>query len=334
MDVTALLSARKEPVMKRVFELIEDGEPKLLYEMMRDYPSRSGKGLRPALVLITAEAFGAPAGKAITTAAALEMFQNWVLIHDDIEDGSDDRRGKPCLHKLHGVPLAINAGDALHIKMWEGLLKTRKEIGAAKSYKVMAKMAEMLDRTVEGQTMEISWVENKQWDVTEEDYYMMVHKKTAWYTVIAPMQMGAIIAGHGSQKAIHRFGEVLGRAFQIQDDVLNLVAEEDKYGKEIAGDIYEGKRTLMLLHLIRKCAPAEREKVLNIMNKPREQKTKEEVAHILQMMKDKGSIDYAKQKAKAFAAKAKKMFPKLRVPAGSARDELAAIIDFIVEREL
>lgn len=333
MDVQDILSKRKKPVMAEVMRLIGDGEPSLMYEMMRDYPQRSGKGLRPALVLISAEAHGGKAKDAVLTAAALEMFQNWVLIHDDIEDWSDERRGKPCLHKLHGIPLAINTGDALHIKMWGALAANRKVIGAEKAFAVIEKMAEMLNRTVEGQTMELSWVESKDWKVSERDYYTMVYKKTAWYTVIAPMQFGAIIAGKGEMKAIHAFGEALGKAFQLQDDVLNLTADAE-YGKEIAGDIYEGKRTLILLHLVRSCTAAERGRVLTIMNKAREAKTRGEVAWILSLMRQKGSIEYARKAAKAYAAEAERLFPKLRLPPSAAKRELEAIIGYIVERKI
>jgi len=333
MDVMKILAKRKKPVMKLVSQLIGDGEPRLLYGMMRDYPGRSGKGLRPSLVLITAEAYGAKPKEAMMTAAALEMFQNWVLIHDDIEDWSEERRGKPCLHSLHGVPLAINAGDALHIKMWEALAKNKTRLGPEKTFAVIQKMGEMLDRTVEGQTMELSWVHGNSWYVTERDYYTMIYKKTAWYTVIAPMQFGAIIAGKGSLKAIHDFGDALGKAFQLQDDILNLTAGE-AYGKEIAGDIYEGKRTLMLIHLLKKCSAAEKKKIVKIMNKPREKKTKAEVEWILSLMREYGSIEYAKRAAGRYAAKAKQLFPKLRIPHGKACNELDAIISFIVEREL
>ncbi len=333
MDVMGILAKKKKPVMGKVMQLIGDGKPKGLYEMMRDYPLRSGKGLRPSLVLITAEAYGASPRDAMITAAAMEMFQNWVLIHDDIEDKSKERRGKPCLHRIYGIPLAINAGDALHIKMWEALAKNEKLLGTRKAFAVIKKMGEMLDRTVEGQTMELSWVQNQSWNVTERDYYTMVYKKTSWYTVIAPMQFGAIIAGKGNMKAIHAFGDALGKAFQLQDDILNLTAGE-AYGKEIAGDIYEGKRTLMLIHLLKHCSAAERKRIIRIMNKPREKKAKAEVKSIVALMDKYGSISYAKSAAARYAAKAKKLFPQLRIPRGKARQELEAIISFIIEREL
>lgn len=333
MDVMKILAKRKKPVMKKVFQLIGDGKPKLHFKLMKDYPLRSGKGLRPALVLISTEAFGGKAKDGVITAAALEMFQNWVLIHDDIEDWSEDRRGKPCLYLTHGIPLAINAGDALHIKMWEGLSKNRKMLGDEKAFKVMGKMIEMLDHTTEGQTMELSWVKNKDWTVSEKAYYTMVYKKTAWYTIIAPLQFGAIIAGKGNLKAIHDFGEAMGKAFQLQDDILNLTAGQ-KYGKEIAGDIYEGKRTLILIHLLKNCTAHERKKITAIMNKPREKKSKREVKWVLSLMKKYGSIEYAKKEANKYAKRAKKLFPKLKIPKSKAEQELEAIIDFTVDRDL
>lgn len=334
MNVMKILERRKKPVMKEIFKQIGTGKPKLLYDMMADYPKRSGKGLRPALVMISAEAYGANPKNAVLTATALEMFQNWVLIHDDIEDGSEERRGTPCLHLIHGTPLAINAGDALHIKMWRTMAKNRKVLGEQKAFRVIEKMGEMLDRTVEGQTMELSWMENNDWDVSEKDYYTMIYKKTAWYTVIGPIQFGALIAGRGKAKAIHDFGDALGKAFQLQDDILNLVADQGTYGKEIAGDIYEGKRTLIFIHLMKNCTKAEKKKIVAIMNKPREKKTKADVKWILSLMHKHGSVDYAKKAADKYAKKAKRLFPKLGVKKNKAGKELEAIIDFIVDREL
>ncbi len=332
MDVKEILERRKAPVMEKVLEFIGDGEPAFLYEMMRDYPQRPAKGLRPALVMIATEAYGRDTSQSIITAAGLELFQNWVLIHDDIEDESDERRGKPCLHHLHGIPLAINAGDALHIKMWEALDRNSEIMGDEKDKAIKAKMAEMVTRVVEGQTMELSWVHNKEWDVSEEDYYTMIYKKTAWYTTIAPIQFGALIAGAGNLQAIHDFGDALGRAFQLQDDILNLTAGK-KYGKEIAGDIYEGKRTLILIHLMKSCTKAEKKKVVAIMNKDRADKTKKEVEYVLGLMKERGSIDYAIGAAKGYADTATKLFPTLKLQDGPAAQELKALVDYIVERE-
>ncbi|MCD6522565.1 MAG: polyprenyl synthetase family protein [Candidatus Diapherotrites archaeon] len=336
MDVKTILAKRKRIVQREMLKQIGSGKPKILWDMMKDYPQRGGKFLRPALIMITCEAFGGKPKKATLTAAAYEMFQDWILIHDDIEDKSDERRGKPCLHKMHGIPLAINAGDALHGLMWRTLLKNKKVLGEKKTLRVMEEFADVITKTTMGQTMELYWVENNIWDVSEKDYYKMIGLKTSPYTITHPCRLGAIIAGKSEKtiNAFNAFGDALGKAFQIQDDVLNLIADESKYGKEIAGDLYEGKRTLILIHLLRSCTKSEREKVIKILSKRREDKKKSEIRYILRLMHSYGSIDYAVSQARRYAVKAKRLFNRINIPEGRAKKELEAIIDFVVEREL
>ncbi|MCD4740563.1 polyprenyl synthetase family protein [archaeon] len=336
MKVKEILLEKKKKVDEEVLKHIPNKEPKLHYEMMRDYPSRGGKGLRPGLCLLSCEAYGGNESDALLTAAGLEMFHNWVLIHDDIEDWSDERRGKPCLHKMYGIPLAINAGDALHIKMWEVLLENQEKLGDKKALRVMKEFVKMINETTEGQTYELCWVKKNEWNVTEEDYYTMIKKKTAWYTCITPMRLGGIIAGAPEEdlEKMINFGISLGKAFQIQDDVLNLVGEEEKYGKEIAGDIWEGKRTLILIHLLAKCSPEEKEKVLSIMNKKREDKSEEEVKEILSLMKKHESIEYAKKESLKHAETAKELFKELSMPEPNVKETIESLITFVIEREL
>jgi geranylgeranyl diphosphate synthase type II len=337
-DIMAVLKEKGKEVDAEIFRLLPDKEPKMLYDMMKDYPSRGGKRLRPALVLTTCEAFGGNPKKAMLTAASMELFQDWILIHDDIEDGSLERRGKPCLHVSHGMELAINAGDALHVLMWGALFRNRDIIGDNKTFDILHEFEHMLTETTEGQQYEVAWVHFKKWDISEEDYYTMCRKKTSWYTIITPCRLGAIIAGADSRylDAFVKLGIDWGIAFQIQDDVLNLIGEKGKYGKEIAGDIYEGKRTLMLIHLLKNCTAAEKKKVISIMNKPREKKTKKQVDYVLGLMRKYGSIDYGKQKAKEFAEKAKKVFDAefAGMPEGQAKTFLRDLIDFVINREL
>ncbi|MCD6414857.1 MAG: polyprenyl synthetase family protein [Candidatus Diapherotrites archaeon] len=338
MDVKKILAEKKALVDREVMKYLPNKEPILHYKMIQDYPSRGGKGLRPGLCILTCEAYGGSDEDALLSAAALEMFHNWVLIHDDIEDYSDERRGKPCLHRIYGIPLAINAGDALHIKMWEVLLGNREKLGEKKTLHVMDAFVKMITETTEGQTLELSWVKNKKWDVSEDDYYTMIKKKTAWYTCITPMRVGGIIADAPEEhlESMADFGVSLGKAFQIQDDVLNLVADEKEYGKETAGDIWEGKRTLMLIHLFDHCTPKEKKRIVEIMNKSRGEKSESEVLEILELMRRYGSIDYAKSEALAHAQKAKNIFDnELKdMPENDAKEAIRALIDYVIERKL
>jgi geranylgeranyl diphosphate synthase type II len=286
-----------------------------LYTMMRDYPSRGGKGLRGTLCLLWCELFGGSKEDALTTAAALELFQNWILIHDDVEDDSDMRRGLPSLHKKYGIELAINTGDALHGKMWELLFHNQKTLGAELTLEILSEFGTMIEATTEGQQMELTWNTKNVWHIGEKDYLLMVTKKSAWYTCISPARMGLIIASNTrhmhSTKAdriddqeknrlLHELvvmGTDLGIAFQIIDDVLNLTADEAKYGKEILGDIYEGKRTLMIIHLIQNLDPLARKSVVDVLSKKRADKSKDDVQFVFEKMKEYGSIDYARDLA-------------------------------------
>jgi len=274
-------------------------EVDLLYKMMRDYPSRQAKGMRPFLCVTTCKAAGGTEGDAILTAACIELFQNWILIHDDIEDGSELRRGEPSLHKRYPEGLALNAGDALHARMWEALLRNKRSLGTEKTIAVLDEFSQMVNQTTEGQHMELGWVAAKRWDLSEEDYYEMCTRKTSWYTIASPCRLGAIIAGCTPEvlSQLREFGMALGVAFQIQDDSLNLIGDEEKYGKAKSDDILEGKRTLILLHLLEAAGGSEKEKIISIMNKERDAKTSSDVSYVLSMVDRYDAIGYARKRA-------------------------------------
>ncbi len=291
-------------VAKAILEFIDGVLPKThatpeiaeLYRMMRDYPWRGGKMIRSRLLLAMCEAFSGRFQDALPLAAALELFQNWVLIHDDIEDDSDERRGKPALHRIHGMPLALNAGDALHVYMWQVVHGSGVQ-GA------FAAFLEMIHRTAEGQQLDLAWVEQKRFDLTTEDYFQLVHLKTAYYTVVAPLHLGMLAAGVKPNPVFVQAGLDLGAAFQIRDDVLNLIADFKEYGKEIAGDLLEGKRTLMLLHLLEHASETVKNRVIDILGQPRTAKSVEDVQWILQQMQVLESIPFAQNQADLLATR-------------------------------
>jgi len=271
----------------------------LLYKMMRDYPSRLAKGMRPFLCVTTCRAAGGDRDDALLTAACIELFQHWILIHDDIEDGSELRRGEPALHIKYGVPLALNAGDALHARMWGALALNGASLGPQKTVRIMEEFSHMVNETTEGQHMELGWIAHKRWDLKESDYYEMCTRKTSWYTVAGPCRLGAIAAGahEDVMRKLEEFGLRLGVAFQIQDDSLNLSGDEEKYGKAKSDDILEGKRTLILLHLLGAAEEDESERLVSIMNKDREAKTPEDVAYVLSLIEKYDAVSYARKRA-------------------------------------
>jgi len=354
--VKALLSTNKKEIDNLILNFLPQThrapEISKLYEMMRDYPSRGGKGLRGTLCILWCEMFGGRMDTALITAASLELFQNWILIHDDIEDGSDMRRGAPALHKKHGVEISINVGDALHGKMWELLIKNGDLIGPETAIKILSEFSNMLNETTEGQQMELSWTVNNNWDIREEDYFLMVTKKSAWYTCISPARMGVILASAERSPVIPRdvvgwekdvldrlisIGLDLGISFQIIDDVLNLTADESKYGKEILGDIYEGKRTLMLIHLLEHADQTSRSKIVNFLSKKRDEKNDEGVQFVFEKMKEHGSIEYAREFARKHSERALKQFDKLcadyKIKESEARVTTRSLLKYMTTRD-
>ena len=335
------LKETKKQIDAHIFDFLpsEHDHPEVhqFYQMMLDYPLRAGKGLRPAICLLICEAFGGDPRKAINTAAALELLQNWALIHDDIEDGSDLRRGEPCLHQKHGIPIAINVGDGLHCKMWEMLNRNADLLGYELAFEIVSEFAQLSNSIVEGQHIELSWVENNCWDLAESDYWTMCVRKTASYTCITPCRVGALIAG-ASKNEMDLFvemGKNLGVAFQIQDDVLNLIGEEKLYGKEIGGDISEGKRTLILIHLLNTCSQTEANRITEIMGQRREDKHQDEIQEVLALMERYKSIQYAQQRAKTLAQKAYTQFNQTfsYLPETEAKHIFLQLVHFLIERE-
>jgi geranylgeranyl diphosphate synthase type II len=311
-----------EKIAEYLREYAPEKFPKEHYKMVRDYSDRRGKYLRPVLIILGSEMLGGKEKEALLTAAAMQTSEDWILIHDDIEDHSEKRRGKPALPKVlgmnnipYGDELALNAGDALHMIMWKMLFDNVNVLGLQKTKKLFNLMEDILLYTCEGQYLDISWTHYGSVYVTEEEYYKMIDAKAGAYTVYGPIQLGAVVASATEEQidSIKEWGLPFGRAFMIHDDVLNLTGTEDKYGKEIGGDILEGKRTLMFIHLLRHCSEEERDKVIEIYLKTRQEKEKEGSKHIkyvIDLMKKYGSIDFAQTKATEFAEEAKRLFDK------------------------
>ncbi len=326
--------------------ILEDFLPKrspireidLLYKMLRDYPARPAKGMRALMCVSACKAFGGKEEQVLTTAACIEIFQHWILIHDDIEDGSEMRRGSPALHKKYDWRLALNAGDALHALMWGALLRNQERLSDEKTIRVMEEFYTMVSKTTEGQHIELGWVVGGRWDLTEEDYFTMCTHKTSWYTVIGPLRLGGVIGGadNASLKLMVEAGKKLGVGFQIHDDILNLSGDQSKYGKEIGDDLLEGKRTLMLIRLLSLCSDAERARVASVFKLPRERR-KKEASQVMDLIEKYGTIDYARRMSSRLVNEARAMLREANWEEGAeakeAVDCLDAVAKFAVERD-
>lgn len=309
---------------------------KFHWEIVTEYPKRQGKYLRPALVLLTCEALGVSQKRAIKTAAAMQTSEDWILAHDDFEDNSLLRRGEPTLHRKFGPELAINGSDTLHIIMWRMLFDNYNLLGGKLAGKIIDEFYKMLMRAALGQSIEILWTKQNRANLTDDDWFFIADGKTVYYTTAGPMRLGAIIAGVTTQQLdrLFEFGVYLGRCFQIVDDLLDLTSDFRGL-KQQFNDIYEGKRTLMLGHLLRKVSVRDRKQILGILQKTREEKTPEEVKWMVDKMNEYGSIEYGKKIAEKLSHKARDYFEgKLKfLKHEPARTYLREGIEFILKRD-
>ena len=307
-----------------------------LYDLVADYPLRGGRAFRPSLCIATARAFGASVEDAVLTAASIEMLHNALLVHDDIEDESDVRRGRPTLHVAEGLSLALNAGDMLAMTSLRPLLDNRRRLGLRLSMRLLEETERMAVESAEGQALELGWRRDNARDVTESDYLEMVLKKTCWLGMIHPARTGALIGTDDDVDldAFVRFGFFLGAAFQIQDDLLNLTGDATAYGKELGGDIYEGKRTLMLIRLLEQCDGDERERVFALLGQRRAAREIAEVRFTRERMDHYGCIDYAREVAHGLAGAAQHECEAIvsRLPSSRDRDFLGELATWVIER--
>ncbi len=303
-------------------------EPEYIYGMVREFISRGGKRIRPILTLATADAFGAKKEDALPYAVAIELFHNFTLIHDDIEDSSPMRRGKPTLHMQFGIPIAINSGDALYTVVWHTLIS--KKIPPEKLTGAFSRLLNGYTSVVEGQGTELEWYRLKSFNISEKDYFHMATGKTGALMGVS-CEMGAYAANAPEKEciAMRNFGEKLGLSFQIKDDVLNLTADPTKYKKKIGEDIDEGKRSLITMHLLAHLPEKERKRALSILLA--EKKSEEEISEIIALAKKYGSIDYALSISNKLIGEAKSCLSAIKEP--KKRAILEALADYMVSRE-
>lgn len=337
-QLTGYLAECRDLVLDEIREIIPRNRYRsVLYDLMLAYPLRLGKAFRPSLCIATCRALGGRLQDVLRTAAVLELYHNAFLIHDDVEDGSLMRRGYPTLHQEYGAAIAVNVGDGMNALCLGPLLDNMQLLGLGKALRILEIVARMARESVEGQAIELDWVRRGQWKLTDRDYCRMSYKKTCWYTFIAPMQIGGIITGAGPAQlaVLRRYATYVGVAFQIQDDALNLAADEARYGKEIGGDLWEGKRTVILLHMMRSATPAEQAEARRILEQPRHAKQPDEISFLYSLIHRYGSLDYAREFARMLARKARQIFEQTAgwMPPSVHRDFLLAMAEHVITRD-
>jgi len=301
---------------------------------MYDLLDRGGKRWRPVLVFLVVEAFGGQQELAMPMAYLCEIVHNGTLCVDDIEDDSKMRRGKPCVHLIYNVDVAINAGNAMYFFPLAELRELRKK--GALSAETLVRAYELYSEEMInlhlGQGLDIWWHGNKG-KPNEKTYLQMCAYKTGVLARLSA-RLAALLSG-ASEAAIHDvgiFAEAIGVAFQIQDDILNLVGEEFAAKIAVVGeDIHEGKRTIMVLHAFEH-APKEKAQRLNeilSLHTNDEALIKEAIA----IIKDAGSIEYAHQVAKKLVQDAwNSVAPKL--PDNAAKEKLRIFADYLINRKI
>lgn len=299
-----------------------------LYTPLSAYTANGGKRHRPLICGIACEAVGGNRDACMSAAAAIEHFHTAALIHDDIADEALLRRGKPCLHITQGVGLAINAGD-LSLSLVTGTVIHDDTLDDATKIRVLKELIDMTARTVEGQALDLGWARDERFDLEVSDYLAMAEHKTAFYSGGVPLAVGAIIGG-GTEKQIEclrEFGMNTGLAFQIQDDLLNLVGQKEAKEKDFRSDITEGKRTLMVVHCLQHSD--ERQQLIDILSAHTSDAAMLQQA--VDIMERSGSLEFARAYADRLTEDAKGMLDGV-IEKSAAYDLLISMADFFVKR--
>ena len=214
--------------------------PAELYEPIRYMLSLGGKRIRPLFTLMACDLFGGTSNDSISSALALELFHNFTLVHDDIMDNAPLRRNKPTVHNKWNNSIAILSGDVMMVKAYQ-LLSKSKMCDA-----ILPIFNEMAVKVCEGQQWDLNY--EQLYKISIPQYFKMIELKTA-VLIAACMKIGALVGGAKAEEANHlyEFGKNTGIAFQLQDDLLDIYGEEEKFGKQKGGDIIANKKTFLLL---------------------------------------------------------------------------------------
>lgn len=310
-----------------------------------DFLSRGGKRWRPVLFLLVTEAIGGDIEKVKDFVVIPELIHNGTIIVDDLEDQSEMRRGKPCLHKIFGVDIAMNAGNFLYYLPLLALIKNRKRFKPQVLVRAYETYIQECINLHFGQGTDIYWHKGKVKEINEKQYLQMCAFKTGGLSRMAA-KLAVVLSGESAApkgraslikrdelaEKVGRVAEAIGVAFQIQDDILNLTGEKFAKGKGGLGeDITEGKRSLMVIHTLQKANQKDKKRLLKILAlHTKSQKLRNEAIEIIQRY---NSIEYAKEKAKSLVRDAWRKTDKLLKPS-QAKERLNEFVTYLIEREI
>ena len=326
MSLMDRLAGRKTSINRELEKSLAVGDNETLREAMKHYPLAGGKRLRPLLAYLVAESISGDGEATIPFGVGLELIHNFTLVHDDIMDRSDLRRGIASVHKKFDVPTAIVAGDALFALAFEQICSLQIEDALLRI--IVGDTALAVREVAEGQQMDMEF--EKRSDITVKDYLSMIDKKTARLYFTAA-RTGAIISRAPLEqiRSMGDMGYLMGIGFQIWDDVLDLEGEEGKTGKPFGGDIREGKRTLMVVYAFSHLKGEDKKTFLSVLgNQKASRKSIEEAVGLLHKC---GAVSYAKNFALEYVREAKERASSLK--SSEAKDLLLDLIDYSVRRD-
>jgi octaprenyl-diphosphate synthase len=325
--MTKTINKIKEPIALElqqydvVFKEIMSSNIKLVDTVVKYIVKHKGKSLRPLLVLLSAKLVGEPVKNTYRVAAIVEMLHSASLIHDDVVDEATVRRGFPSVNAVWKNKVAVLIGDYLLSKCLIGATLTER-------LEVMNILANSAKRLSKGELLQIE--KSIRMNITEEEYLSMISDKTA-ALIGAAAELGALSASDNKEDSekLRNFGENLGIAFQIHDDLLDYYGHQSIIGKPVGNDFKEKKITLPLIHSFQKAQPKEIKRIKKMLNKG---VTRKEVSYIITFAEDYGGIDYSQLKKKEYAQKAKDYLQTY--PDNKIRSALYSFVDYIIQRKL
>ena len=297
----------KDIINKKLDNFIEKKNPSGIYEPLKYILSGGGKRVRPVLLILSAEAAGASFRKAFNAALAIELLHNFTLIHDDIMDNADTRRGKMTIHKKWDMDTAILSGDALLGMAYESLLKTK----SANIGEIAKIFTNGTIEVCEGQSYDKEFELKEK--VSIDEYIMMINKKTS-QLLISCVKIGVMI-GSGKKRLLEdmeNYALNIGLAFQIQDDMLDIFADEKKFGKKIGGDIREGKKTYLLLKGLETVKDAKEKALLESVIKNKGLKKESDILKIKDIYEKYGIIESAQKEIEKYTKQANECLWKIK----------------------
>lgn len=290
--------------------------------------SAGGKRLRPIVLVASSDLIGGKRERAYKAAAAVEILHTFTLIHDDIMDRDNLRRGMPTVHVKWGEPMAILAGDFLHAKAFEALNESLRGLSSNTFYNAFNLFIKSIEIISEGQAMDMSF-ENR-FDVTEEEYIEMIKRKTAMLFSCSSA-LGGIVneADEEIIKNLSEYGLNLGISFQIVDDILGLIADEKELGKPVYSDIREGKKTILVIKTLHEASENERRLITSVLGN--KNASKEELEKVAMIIKEH-SLNYAYEMAERYSHIAIESLQRIPIKNSTAEKALKYLAEFTVKR--